>query len=101
MSKKECIQDFSDYIFWDVDRASIDMDANAPFIVQRVLEYGMYDDWKLLRTYYGLDGIVNTAKQLRTLEAKALSFLSIVSETPVEQFRCYSTRQSTPQHSNF
>ena len=25
MSKKECIQGFSDYIFWDVDRSSIDL----------------------------------------------------------------------------
>jgi hypothetical protein len=31
MSKKECIQGFSDYIFWDVDRSSIDPVANAPY----------------------------------------------------------------------
>jgi len=101
MSKQECIQGFSDYIFWDVERASIDPSANAPFLVQRVLEYGQYEDWKHLLSYYGLDSIVNIAKQLRTLEAKALSFISTVSRTPVEQFRCYNTRQSIPQHSNF
>ena len=101
MSKKECIQGFSDYIFWDVDRSSVDPSANASFIVQRVLEYGQYEDWKHLLDYYGLDSIVNTAKQLRTLEAKALSFISTVSRTPIEQFRCYNTRQSIPRHSNF
>ena len=101
MSKKECIQGFSDYIFWDVDRYSIDPTVNAPFIVQRVLEYGQYEDWKHLVDYYGLESIVNTAKQLRTLESKALSFISTVSRTPIEQFRCYNTRQSIPQHSNF
>lgn len=101
MSKKECIQGFSDYIFWDVDRSSIDPSTNASFIVQRVLEYGQYADWKHLLAYYGLDSIVNTAKQLRTLESKALSFISTVSRTPIEQFRCYNTRQSIPQHSNF
>ena len=101
MSKKECIQGFSDYIFWDVDRSSIDPVAHSPYIVQRVLEYGQYEDWKHLLDYYGLDSIVNTAKQLRTLEAKALSFISTVSRTPIEQFRCYNTRQSIPQHSNF
>ena len=101
MSKKECIQGFSDYIFWDVDRHSIDPAVNAPFIVQRVLEYGQYEDWKHLVDYYGLESIVNTAKQLRTLESKALSFISTVSRTPIEQFRCYNTRQSIPQHSNF
>ena len=101
MSKKECIQGFSDYIFWDVDRSSIDPSANASFIVQRVLEYGQYEDWKHLLAYYGLDSIVDTAKKLRTLDAKALSFISTVSRTPIEQFRCYNTRQSIPQHSSF
>ncbi|MBR1720636.1 MAG: hypothetical protein IJ726_09580, partial [Phocaeicola sp.] len=48
MSKKECIQGFSDYIFWDVDRQSIDPVVHAPYIVQRVLEYGQYSDWKHL-----------------------------------------------------
>ena len=56
---------------------------------------------KHLVDYYGLESIVNTAKQLRTLESKALSFISTVSRTPIEQFRCYNTRQSIPQHSNF
>ena len=101
MSKKECIQGFSDYIFWDVDRSSIDPVANAPYIVKRVLEYGQYEDWKHLLAYYGLDSIVDTAKKLRTLDAKALSFISTVSRTPIEQFRCYNTRQSIPQHSSF
>ena len=63
MSKKECIQGFSDYIFWDVDRYSIDPAVNAPFIVQRVLEYGQYEDWKHLLAYYGLDSIVDTARR--------------------------------------
>ena len=101
MSKKECIQGFSDYIFWDVDKYAVDPTAHAPFLVQRVLEYGRYEDWKHLLAYYGLDNIVNTAKQLRTLDAKALSFISVVSKTPIEQFRCYNTKPSIPQHASF
>ena len=101
MSAKECIQGFSDYIFWDVDRDSIDMTLNAQYVVQRVLEYGQIGDWKLLRSYYGLDKIVQVTKNLRTLEPKALAFISTISRTPLNQFRCYSTRQSTPEHCNF
>ncbi len=101
MSKQECIQGFSDYIFWDVDRASIDLSLNAPYVVQRVLEYGQIGDWKLLLEYYGLDQIVKVSKKLRTLDSRALSFISTVSKTPIEQFRCYNTRQSNPQHFNF
>lgn len=101
MSSAEYIDGFSSYIFWDVDRTALDPVANAPYIIQRVLEYGQYEDWKHLVSYYGLDFIVKNAKQLRSLEPKALSFLAIVSGTPIDQFRCYNTRQSIPQHSRF
>ena len=101
MSKQECIQGFSDYIFWDVDRNSIDLASNAPFVIQRVLEYGQIGDWKLLLGYYGMEEIVKVSKRLRTLEPRALSFISTVSQTPVEQFRCYNTRQSNPEHCSF
>ena len=101
MSEKEYIQGFSDYLFWDVDKNSIDPVAHAPYIVQRVLEYGQYKDWKHMLEYYSLSGIVEIAKQLRSLDDKALSFISTVSKTPIEQFRCYTIRQSIPQHSIF
>ena len=101
MSKQECIQGFSDYIFWDADRASVDLALNAPYVVQRVLEYGQIGDWKNLLAYYGMDTIVSISKKLRSLEPRALAFISTVSHTPIEEFRCYNTRQSTPEHCNF
>lgn len=101
MSMQECIRSFSDYIFWDVDRASVDLGVNAPYVVKRVLEYGQISDWKLLLDYYGLDEIVRVSKQLRALEPRALSFISAVSGTPMDQFICYTTRQSIPGHCNF
>lgn len=101
MSNQECIRSFSEYIFWDAGRDSIDLESNAPYVVQRVLEYGQIDDWRLLLSYYGMEKIVNVSKQLRSLEPRALSFISTVSNTPINQFRCYSTRQSIPPHCSF
>ena len=101
MSERECIQKFSDHLFWDVDRSSVDLSAHAPFMVQRVLEYGGIGDWGLLLSYYGLDSIVEICKHLRSLEPRALAFISTISETPEEEFRCYHTRQSNPEHCNF
>lgn len=101
MSSQECIRGFSDYIFWDVDRSSVDLVENAPFVVQRVLEYGQINDWNLLLSYYGLDKIVDTAKGLRSLEPRALSFISAISKTPLSRFRCYTTRLSNQEHCNF
>ena len=31
MSKKECIEGFSDYIFWDVDKGTVSLGA-VPFL---------------------------------------------------------------------
>ena len=92
MSEKEYIEGFSNYIFWDTDRFSINLNENAPYVVQRVLEYGQINDWKLMLSYYGLDRIVEITKKLRTLEPKALSFICAISDTPIEQFRCYNSK---------
>lgn len=92
MSEKEYIEGFSNYIFWDTDRFSINLNENAPYVVQRVLEYGQINDWKLMLSYYGLDRIVEITKKLRTLEPKALSFICAISDTPKEQFRCYNSK---------
>ena len=98
---KECIQGFSVNLFWDVDKDSIDLIQNASYVIQRVLEYGQIGDWKLLQEYYGLEKIVSISKNLRSLEPRALAFVSTISHTPQEQFRCYNTRQSNPEYCNF
>ena len=38
----------SNILFWDVDRNDIDFDKYATFIIQRVLEYGEFCDWKVI-----------------------------------------------------
>lgn len=92
------IMSFSPYLFWDVDVESIDMDANAPYVVKRVLELGTWADWKLLEAHYGLQRITEIAKGLRDLEPKALSFISTISSTPQSSFRCYSQKQYSRKH---
>ena len=101
MSRKEYIDGFSSYIFWDAERDAIDPELNAPYVVRRVLEYGQYSDWQHLLDYYGLTRIVEVSKKLRSLEPRALSFISTVSHTPINQFRSYNIRQSLPEHCNF
>ena len=101
MSKQECIQRFSDQLFWDVDRVSVDMETHAPFVVRRVLEYGNLEDWNLLLSFFGKESVVEVCKRLRSLEPRALAFVCTVLDTPKEEFRCYNTRQSNPEHCNF
>ena len=93
MSKSDYIQSFSEYLFWDVDKNSIDLEANAPYVVRRVLELGQLSDWDLLVQRYGIPRISSIAQNLRSFEPKALSFISAVSSVPQESFRCYTTKQ--------
>ncbi len=98
MSSSECIQGFTHNLFWDIDLQSIDLEANAPYVVQRVLEYGQLNDWNLLLAYYGLKRIGEIATGLRSLEPKACAFISLVTSIPKTTFRCYTTKQSTKEH---
>ena len=72
------------------------MDKYPAHFIQRVLEYGSMDDWRLLRSYYGLPKIVEECKQLRTLDPVCLSYICAISHTNPKEYRCYHTRQSNP-----
>ena len=102
MTKRQInISGFSKHLFWDTDRGLLDFEKNQGYIIKQVLEYGLYEDWKLLEKYYGIEKIAETVMTLREIEPKALSFISVLSGIPKEKFRCYTTQQSVPRHWNF
>lgn len=99
--QKEYIERLSAVLFWDADISQLDMERQSAFFVQRVLEYGSWDDWKLLRSYYGLERIVSVCKGLRTLAPVCLSYICTISKTQKEDYRCYHTAQSNPTPWNY
>ena len=101
MSRNLQIMQFSNHLFWDTNRNSLDIEKHKSYIIKQVLEYGLIGDWKLIQHYYGLEKIAETAQSFRELDKKALSFISFLSNIPVEKFRCYTYQQSIPRHWNF
>jgi hypothetical protein len=95
------IQQFSNHLFWDTNRNSLDLEKHKSYIIKQVLEYGLIGDWKLIQKYYGLDKIAEVAQSFRELDKKALSFIASLSNIPLEKFRCYIYQQSIPRHWNF
>lgn len=91
----------SPHLFWDVDRSSLEMKKNTSFIIKRVLEYGLWNDWKIIQQYYGIAKIAQAAIKFRELEPKSLHFIATLSEIPLNKFRCYTTAQSKNPHWNF
>jgi Family of unknown function (DUF6922) len=100
-SKHLNIAQFSKHLFWDVKRDKIDVDKNKAYIIWQVLEYGKLSDWKLIKEHYGIAQIAQCATDFRTLEKRALSFISLLSGIPREKFKCYTYQQSIPPHWNF
>jgi hypothetical protein len=98
--KVQALQSLSGHLFWDVERSAVDMDTHEKFIVQRVLEYGLLEDWVIIKKYYGIAELARIGSSLRSLEDRAWSFLATYSGVAKEKFRCYTTRQSIPQHWN-
>ncbi len=95
------IENFSEHLFWDVDRNKLDFEKNKQFIVERTLDYGLINDWNIIYNYYGIKKIAKISTKLRNLDKKSISFISTLSKIPKKDFLCYTMKQSTPKHWDF
>ena len=95
------IKKFSSHLFWDVRREELDSEKDKAFIIKRALEYGLWEDWLLIKKVYGLETITDASLTFRELDPKTLAFIANVSGVPKEKFRCYTMRQLTPRHWRF
>jgi hypothetical protein len=87
---------FSENLFWDVDERELDMEQHPAFVIQRVLDYGVWEDWTQIRSYYSMQTIKDAAMNFRTLEPKALHYIALYTDTNIEDYRCYKLAQSHP-----
>lgn len=100
MEPKITINDFSKYLFWDVDLKTFDLEKHKIFLVGRVLELGQIRDWENIKTLYGLEQIKEISLNLRSLDAVTLSFVSTIFKINKSEFRCYKHRQLVQNYWN-
>jgi hypothetical protein len=91
----------SKVIFWDTDYDQIDWPNKARYVIERVVKFGVIEDWRFIQNYYGMDKIKEEMLQSRDLDHKSLTFLSVLFNIPQEQFRCYTSIQSNQGHWNY
>ena len=96
MKKEITIDDFSKFLFWDVDLNGFDLNKYQTFFIQRVLEYGKITDWNLIKELYGMEAIKEASLNARSLDAVTLSFVSTIFNINKTEFRCYKHRQLYP-----
>ncbi len=53
MTNQIKITDFSQHLFWDVDKESFDLDKYKVQMIAKALEYGNWKDWDLLKNTMG------------------------------------------------
>ncbi len=100
-SSQSYINQLSSHLFWDIDKHSLESEKSKKTIVKRVLQYGKIEDWHILVKMYGVNEIAFISKSLRDLDMKSASFVSLLSNTSINDFACYTLKQSIPQHWNF
>lgn len=92
------MEGFSPHLFWDTDPERVDIENNRIWLVRRVLEKGLWSDWKLLLKLLGEDKIRSAVQEMRHLEGRAKSFACAVLNLEQSQLRCSirMSSQSTP-----
>lgn len=93
MKSEITVADFSKHLFWDVDLRTFDLQKHKAQMIQKVLEYGLIEDWNLLKAYYGLETIKEVSLNLRSLDVVTLSFVSTIFNIDKTEFRCYKHKQ--------
>ncbi len=92
------ISDLSPHLFWDVDKESIQWEKDKRLIVARVLDYGMINDWEILKDSFNKNDLKNIATKLPYLTPKALTFISVYLNVSLNNFKCYKNRLSNQEH---
>ena len=88
----------SKHLFWDVDPDALDEERSKGLIISRVLSYGLIDDWRQVKEYYGIDAIAQVASGIRDLDGRSVAFISLLSNIPKGRFRSESTRVASAKH---
>jgi hypothetical protein len=86
----------SSYLFWDVNPSEIDFDKNFKWVIVRVFNRGDVEDIRQIRRFYGDDKIKEVLLHAKDLSFNRIHLASAVLNEPLNNFKCYTTRQLNP-----
>jgi hypothetical protein len=79
----------STHLFWDVDRAGVDLERHRAFIIVRTMERGNFADVIAVWHHYGSQAVQEALMQARSLEARTLFFFANQFGVRPGEFRAY------------
>jgi len=92
MTKGDFIQQLSEHLFWDVDRAGMDPDQHRIFIISRTMDRGTRDDVRVVWAYYGEEKVRDALLNAACLHKKTIAFFASQFDLPQENFRSFRNR---------
>jgi len=98
MSETVARPNISRRVFWDVDFETLDYEKDRRFIIDKVMNHGLWDDFVAVMRYYGKDVVRHEIVQVPYLKKEVLNFLCFYLELQPSDFKCYTKRQSQEPH---
>jgi hypothetical protein len=82
--------------FWDIDMSKLDYEKQADYIIRKVFDHGSFEDILEVTAYYGKERVKDTLVNASYLRGNTQYFVSLFLNIPINQFRCYNTKQYHP-----
>jgi hypothetical protein len=96
MSNQELFAQFSPHLFWDVDTSQLVWPRDELFLFERVMTYGNYNDWQLLKSLVTKQVIQKLARKANRLDSFSRSFLHTYYEVPYQEMQCIQKQSAHP-----
>jgi len=88
-------------LFWDTQFDKLDFEKNENLIIQRVIDFGTWEEFLEMVKFYGSEKVKNETIINRELSNQGIYFVSHYFKIKIEKFKCYKKRQSNPIHFHF
>ena len=89
-------------LLWDVDWNNFDMQKNKKMVVQRVIEYGLPEDYyAMFKLYGGVSGVRKIIKEIPHFRyPRDISFVCMTFNLKKEDLECYKRKQLREERMN-
>ena len=75
-SPQDLVGQLSPELFWDVDRSRIDLERHREWLLSRILQRGLWQDWQVISRALGSDCLRMLEPQLK-LPRRERNFLKV------------------------
>ena len=66
-------------LFWDTDPARIDLEENARYVIERVLDFGTDEEVRWVKNFYDISLIKDVVSTSRSLRAETKNLWTLLT----------------------